>query len=132
MTNHPDFKIKVKRCAASGKTVVLDLILNNEGTNDVKIDMVVVDAWSEAYDNEGNIYQGNDLKVKVANKPDYNGRYYDFMIPTGVPMRLSIQINNVSTSAESIARFSLCIDCSAWGLNSQKLVKFSNIPITRD
>ena len=132
VTNHPDFKIKVKRCAASGKTVVLDLILNNEGTNDVKIDMVVVDAWSEAYDNEGNIYQGNDLKVKVANKPDYNGRYYDFMIPTGVPMRLSIQINNVSTSAESIARFSLCIECSAWGLNSQKLVKFSNIPITRD
>ena len=76
VTNHPDFKIKVKRCAASGKTVVLDLILNNEGTNDVKIDMVVVDAWSEAY--------------------------------------------------------ALCIDCSAWGLNSQKLVKFSNIPITRD
>ena len=47
-------------------------------------------------------------------------------------MRLSIQINNVSTSAERIARLSLYIDCSVWGLNTDKLVKFSNIPITRD
>ena len=131
VTNHPDFKIKVKRCAASGKTVVLDLILNNEGTNDVKIDGVST-YYSEAYDNEGNIYQDANLRVKVANREEYKSNSGRFMIPTGVPMRLSIQINNVSTSAESIARFSLCIDCSAWGLNSQKLVKFSNIPITRD
>ena len=132
VTNHPDFSIKVKRCAASGKTVVLDLILNNEGTNDVKVANVYVYCDSEVYDDEGNIYQGNDLKVKVANRPNYDGYSGDFMIPTGVPMRLSIQINNVSTSAERIARLSLYIDCSVWGLNTDKLVKFSNIPITRD
>ena len=40
VTNHPDFSIKVKRCAASGKTVVLDLILNNEGN-------IVIDAGTE-------------------------------------------------------------------------------------
>ena len=132
VTNHPDFNIKVKRCAASGKTVVLDLILNNEGTNDVKVANVYVYCDSEVYDDEGNIYQGNDLKVKVANRPNYDGYSGDFMIPTGVPMRLSIQINNVSTSAESIARLSLYVDCPVWGLNGKKLVKFSNIPITRD
>lgn len=132
VTNHPDFNIKVKRCAASGKTVVLDLILNNEGTNDVKVGNVFVYCDSEAYDDEGNIYQGNDLKVKVANRPNYGGNSGDFMIPTGVPMRLSIQINNVSTSAESIARLSLFFDCPVWGLNNKKLVKFSNIPITRN
>ena len=36
ITNHPDFKVKVKRCVASDKTVIVDLILNNEGTNDVE------------------------------------------------------------------------------------------------
>ena len=131
VTNHPDFKIKVKRCAASGKTVVLDLILNNEGTNDVKVDGVSTFS-SEAYDNEGNIYQDTNLRIKVANREEYKSNSGSFMIPTGVPMRLSLQINNVSTSAESIARLSLCFDCSVWGLNGNKLVKLSNIPITRD
>ena len=132
VTNHPDFKIKVKRCAASGKTVVLDLILNNEGTNDVRINNVIVRDWSEAYDDEGNIYQGDNLKVKVANRNQYERASGNFMIPTGVPMKLSIQINNVSPSAESIARLSLWVDCSFWGLNSDKLVKLSNIPISRN
>jgi hypothetical protein len=36
VTNHPDFKINVKRCAASGKTVIIDLILTNEGATDVE------------------------------------------------------------------------------------------------
>ena len=98
VTNHPDFNIKVKRCAASGKTVVLDLILNNEGTNDVKIDGVST-YYSEAYDNEGNIYQDANLRVKVANREEYKSNSGRFMIPTGVPMILSLQINNVSTSA---------------------------------
>ena len=133
VTNHPDFNIKVKRCAASGKTVVLDLILKNEGTNDVEVnDVVVWGKYSEAYDDEGNIYQEDNLKVKVANRKQYERASGSFKIPTGVPMRLSIQINEVSTSAESIARLSLCFDCSVWGLNGNKLVKLSNIPITRD
>ena len=42
VTNNPDFTIKVKRCAASGKTVVLDLILNNVGTNDVMLMFIVL------------------------------------------------------------------------------------------
>ena len=133
VTNHPDFNIKVKRCAASGKTVVLDLILKNEGTNDVEVnDVVVWGKYSEAYDDEGNIYQEDNLKVKVANRKQYERTSGSFKIPTGVPMRLSIQINEVSTSAESIARLSLLVDCPAWGLNSNKKVKFSNIPISRN
>lgn len=132
VTNHPDFNIKVKRCAANGKTVVLDLILKNEGTSDVRVDNVGVYYYSEAYDDEGNIYQRGDLYVKVANRAEYRYESGDFMIPTGVPMKLSIQINNVSASAESIARLSLCVNCPVWGLNNQKLVKFSNIPISRD
>lgn len=133
ITNHPDFKIKVKRCAASGKTVVIDLILTNEGTNDIEGVYVCGGAWdcSEAYDDEGNIYK--DLRVKVANRNQYDANGTgDFNIPTGVPMRVSIQINNVSTSAESIARIKLIVNCRQWGLNKDKPVRFSNIPISRN
>ena len=134
VTNHPDFKIKVQRCAASGKTVIIDLILTNEGATDVE-DIL---GWggsrdTEAYDDEGNIYQYNAIKVRVANRPNYNDyNSKDFKIPVGVPMKYSICIENVPLSAESIARLSLHFDCQKWGLNGSKLVKISNIPISRD
>lgn len=134
ITNHPDFKIKVKRCAASGKTVIVDLILNNTGVNDIE-ELVV---WggrnrSEAYDDEGNIYQNENFKVKVANRPDYDSwETGKFNIPAGVPIRLSISIEGVPLSAESIARLKLIFLCSAWGLGNDKPVKISNIPISRD
>lgn len=134
VTNHPDFNIKVKRCAASGKTVIIDLILNNEGTNDVE----QVQAWggfsSEAYDDEGNIYQSTDLKVKVANRQNYNHHESGlFNIPTGVPIKLTYRIEEVPQSAQSISRLKLNIECQAWGIGARegKFVKISNIPITR-
>ena len=130
VTNHPDFKIKVKRCAASGKTVIIDLILNNIGTTDVNAQ---ARSWcSVAYDNEGNIYDENNIYVKVANRPEFGAYSGMFDIPTGVPMRLTVRIDNVSTEAESFARLKLHIDCNKWGLNESKLIMFSNIPISRD
>lgn len=137
VTNHPDFKIKVKRCAASGKTVVLDLTLSNVGANDIEgITAYGNGRWTwsyaEAYDDEGNIYGRENIKVKVANKPDYRGESGEFNIPVGVPIRLSIQINNVAPTAESLARFKIVFTCTAWGLNGDKPVKISNIPISRD
>ena len=133
VTNHPDLKIKVKRCAASGKTVILDLVLNNVGVNDVE-DVLVNggNSGSEAYDDEGNIYQ-SDVKVRVANRTEYSG--YDtgyFNIPAGVPMKLSISIEGVPQSAESIARLKLNFRSSAWNLDRDKPVRINNIPISRD
>lgn len=134
VTNHPDFKIKVKRCAASGKTVIIDLILTNEGATDVEDILGWGGGWStEAYDNDGNIYQKESIKVRVANRPDYNsGNSGRFKIPEGVPMKYSVCIENVPISTESIARLSLHFECAKWGLSSEKLVKISNIPISRD
>jgi hypothetical protein len=139
VTNHPDFKVKVKRCVASGKTVYIDLILNNTGYNDVE----GLYAWgsdggsgsTEAYDDEGNIYRDNSIKVKVANEKEYViGRSKVFNLPVGVPIRLSISIDSVPLSAESIARLKLCIPCEAWsiGCSKEKPVRISNIPISRD
>lgn len=134
VTNHPDFKINIKRCVASGKTVIIDLILTNEGATDVENIL----GWggsrdTEAYDDEGNIYQYNAIKVRVANRTDYSiGNSGYFKIPTGVPMRYSICIENVPLSVESIARLNLLFECPKWGLDNKKPVKISNIPISRD
>ena len=59
VTGHPDLKVKVKRCAASGKTIILDLVFSNEGARDVEsFALLGSPAWNrgEAYDDEGNIY----------------------------------------------------------------------------
>ena len=136
VTNHPDFKIKVSRCAASGKTVVIDMILMNEGVND--IENIILWACTTAemivtYDDQGNIYDCGSNFVKVANRKEYSNHDTGaFNIPTGVPMRLSVRIDAVSTSSEKIARLSLPFQCAAWGLNRDKPVKISNIPISRD
>lgn len=134
VTNHPDFKIKVKRCAANGKTVIIDLILTNEGATDVEnIEGYGGCYGSEAYDNDGNIYQNDAIKVRVANRENYTcSGCGSFKIPVDVPMRYSICIENVPASSESIARLSLHFECEKWGLSRDKLVKFSNIPISRD
>jgi len=134
VTNHPDFKIKVKRCAASGKTVVLDLILTNEGVSDVEgLEVVGGGAFggiSEAYDDEGNIYP--DVHVKVANNREYTNLSQGLNIPTGVPMKVSVRLDGVANSAESIARLKLIIVCHAWGIGYEKPVRISNIPISRN
>lgn len=73
------------------------------------------------------------ITLGVANRPDYDmygtGK---FNIPAGVPIRLSISIEGVPLSAESIARLKILFLCSAWGLNWDKPVKISNIPISHD
>ena len=139
VTNHPDFKIKVKRCAASGKTVIIDFILTNEGANDVE-NMFGCGggghhggANSEAYDDEGNIYKGGNLQVKVANSDHYSSYSSgNFNIPVGVPMKYSVKIDGVPQSAESIARLKMFFFHDGWGLGWDKPVRISNIPISRN
>ena len=134
VTNHPDFNVKIKRCVASGKTVILDLVLNNVGVNDVE--NILVDggfSGSEAYDDDGNIYQSYAIKVRVANRTEYEcGNTGYFNIPAGVPIKLSVSIEGVPQSAESIARLKLNFWSDAWSLNRDKPVRINNIPISRD
>lgn len=134
VTNHPDFKVKVTRCVASDKTVIIDMTLNNVGDTDVEGLNVWGGARSEAYDDEGNIYKANSIKIKVANYKDYTTNSYSFNIPAGVPMKLSVSIDGVSQSAESIARLKICLYCKAWtvGCDFDKPLRISNIPISRE
>lgn len=132
ITNHPDFKVKVKRCAASNKTVVIDLIFNNVSSSDVKM-RAYGGTSSVAYDDEGNMYKDGNLQVSIANTNSFYQYGTDsFVIPADVPVKITIQLENVSASAEAIPRLMVALDCDKWGLNPHKPIIINNIPISRD
>lgn len=126
VTNHPDFKIKVRRCEASGKTCVIDLIIENVGSSDVSI---YADAGYNgaliAYDDEANEY--TNISHFIGSK---GGRKHTLM--AGVPMKARIQVEGVAESATMFRRLDWKIQCNAWGMNENKPIKFINLPISRE
>lgn len=137
VSGHPDFKVKVSRCVASGKSVIMDLVFQNIGSNDVQ-DVTVIGSYngaSEAYDSEGNIYKGQDtdIEIKIANAPGYDCHESSrFLIPTDVPIKCSVRINGVPNNAESISRLLLIVNCPAWGIGWDNKLKITNVPISRN
>lgn len=128
ITNHPDFKIKVRRCEASGKTCVIDLIVENVGTSDVKI---VMGSWPKrliAYDDEANEYRSITVSMGSSEWVIQNER----TLMAGVPMKARIQIEGVAESATMFRRLDWIINSDAWGLNGNKPIKFINLPISRE
>ncbi|MBO7051547.1 MAG: hypothetical protein J6W24_02670 [Prevotella sp.] len=137
VTGHPDLNIKVKRCAASGNTVILDMIFTNTGTQDADFEI-----WgsyasnSEFYDDEGNSYHGNDLwgkaTVKFANAPKYDASAENKKLLAGVPTKVSFKITDVPVSAQNIALVELGIKSQVFDMNLyNKKTQLRNIPITR-
>lgn len=132
ITQHPDLSVKVKRCAASGNIVIIDLTVTNLSTNDIEIRLCSGWSRSTAYDDEGNIYNGNNLMGKVANQTEYG--YHDFCnrkLISNVPTKVSIRITGVPTSAQMIALLELETYCRAFGLDG-KMIQIRNVPISRD
>lgn len=137
VTGHPDFKVKVTRCAASGKTVVLDMVFTNVSETDVEdwgiaLNGNAINLWnkeSNVYDSEGNIYKGNALAIKVSNY-DYRGYFYGLKMISDVPMKVSLQIKGVPETVESLARVDLVVNIPLFNVGSTP-VKIKNIPISR-
>ena len=131
VTGHPDFKVKVTRCAASGKTVVLDMVFTNVSANDVEDWQIWTNTGtlSVVYDSEGNIYEGNKLAVKVSNY-DYSNGFYGTKMISDVPMKVSLQIKGVPETVESLARVDLAVRIPLFNVGSSP-VKIKNIPISR-
>lgn len=127
VTNHPDFKIKVRRCEASGKTCVIDLIIENVGSSDVDIH-VKGGSWHGliAYDDEANQYES--IGIAVSDKWGLGTH----TLPANVPLKARIQVEGVAESATMFRRLDWKIDCRAWGLNENKPIKFINLPISRE
>ena len=132
VTNHPDFKIKVRRCEASGKTCVIDLIIENVGSSDVVIS--VESSYGDdnliAYDDEANEY--NYIKLSVGSKWISTSYSERVTLLAGVPMKARIQIEGVAEAATMFRRLDWRIHSDAWGLNHNKPIKFINLPISRE
>lgn len=132
VTNHPDFKIKVRRCEASGKTCVIDLILENVGSSDVTIR--VKSSFDHdsliAYDDEANEYKYINLSVGSKWIPTAYSENKTLL--AGVPVKARIQIEGVAESATMFRRLDWRITSNAWGLDYNKPIKFINLPISRE
>jgi len=129
ITGHPDFKLEIVRCAASGTNVVLDMIVTNTGYEDVRQFKVHGSNYAtKFYDNLGNIYEDN-IEVKIANK-EFTHDAHEIRLVAGLPTRFSIIVKNVSSRATSFALVEPDIWVPDWGINLET-VKIRNIPITR-
>ena len=129
VTNHPDFKIKVKRCMVSGKTCVIDLILENIGDQDVSVD----DGWHSAiaYDDEANEY--SDIAIALGDVNDLRSDCLPrFNLMAQVPVKARLQIEGVSPAATVFRRLDFTLNVDSWGLNRNKRIRFMNLPITRE
>lgn len=141
VTNHPDLSFKVKRCAASGKTLVIDLIATNTGSDDIN-DFCVFPRYCAAYDDEGNVYDGNTyIGAKVANQQKYTFQYNAFADRTittkllpGIPCKVTIMVKDFSLEATSIGLLQVGVKCPQLNLDGyreEQRVKIRNIPVTR-
>lgn len=135
VTGHPDFKVKVTRCEASGKNVVLDMVFTNVSAQDVeKWEIWVRNCCpykSVVYDSEGNIYNGDNLSVKISNG-DYRHGYDNLKMISDVPMKVSLMITGVPANVESLARVDLQVNVPIFNINGYEApMKIKNIPIAR-
>lgn len=131
VTGHPDFKVKVTRCAASGKTVVLDMVFTNVSETDVENWEIWTTSTSKTvvYDSEGNVFEANNLAVKVSNY-DYSWGFNNLKMISDVPMKVSLQIKGVPETVESLARVDLHVTIPFFNIGNTP-VKIKNIPISR-
>lgn len=137
VTGHPDLKVKVRRCEASGKILIVDLTFTNVGTSDLDEFSVFATRFSnnntqtEAIDDEGNVYK--DMTVSSSGDPEFTDWSKKFSLIPDVPMKVTFRITGVSEAAEAIARFKIGIHCPALGFSKwEHYITIRNIPINRD
>lgn len=132
VTGHPDFKIEIKRCAASGTTVVLDMVVTNVGDYDISQFEVRGSGWeTKLYDNLGNIYEAKDIYVKIANK-DYVTGINTIKLVSNLPTNFTIKAENISDKATSFVLVEPHVYSPEWGITKSGAVKLRNIPISRE
>jgi hypothetical protein len=133
VTGHPDLKVKVNRCEASGNLVIIDLTFSNMNQQDAEGNTGPCTYNGQAYepvalDNQGNKFS---VKFKVPNQNDYSV-WATVPLLSEIPVKVSLRIEGVPESSEFFSRLNLNFDCMALGLNKTNIIQIKNIPITRD
>ena len=133
VTGHPDLKVKVNRCEASGNIVIIELTFTNlnekDGEGNTGPTMYNGKTYEPlAYDSQGNKFS---IKFKVSNQDDYSV-WGIIPLLSEVPVKVSLRIEGVPESSEYFARLNLNFACQALGLEKTNIMQIKNIPITRD
>lgn len=133
VTHHPDFKIKVQRCEASGSICVIDMLLINSGSSDVNMNFLFGGEGRKetiAYDDEGNIIAGRNLLVQVSSTSLSYYYIQNTTLPAGIPIKCRVQLENFPISSKLITKLNLKYNCDNWG--GYKDIQFYNIPVYRE
>ncbi len=130
VTNHPDLKIKITRCVVNGRTCVIDMVFTNVGDRDLNEVFFYsgYNGTTTAFDDEGNQYSKNIL-FGIASKGVEAS--VNVLLPSNVPLKMRMQIDDVPESATQFLRINLNIYCSQLNLRD-KPITITNVPITRD
>ncbi len=120
---HPDLKVRVKRCVAAQKKVLITVEITNVSEQD---DHLQFNNWRySAVDDGGNEYSGSQIQIYTQGN-----QANQFDLVSDVKKTVEIRINNVPTSVENIARLMLPIDRSSIFPTGNIILR--NIPIDRD
>ena len=120
-----DIKIDFVNLEMSGSTAVVNFTMTNNGAD---ISTMYLQANSmQVYDDLGNSYTGNNLKL--GSKDGFGSIYLPF--PSNIKMRGSITIKNVDASATSFQKIiTSCRAAGNWEFDSDSFT-FENVKITR-
>lgn len=133
VTGHPDLRVKLLRCVASDKTVVMDFVFSNDGSRDCRLLYVGGGYYgSQAFDDDANAYNGQDVKVSVGKERLTDGGSSN-AFPAETSLKVRVQIENVSLSATEFTRLNLGVSVEEFGMDGRaKPMKLYHIPITRE
>ena len=135
----PNVKVELKRCVVSGSAGFIDLMITNySGENfEPRAYSGMHDNSSIStllYDDEGNVYKWYDgsLRVTFGGKTGIACEYTEIvaMLPNEVPVKLRIDIDNVSEYATEFLLLQIPFrNARTWG--ELGIVEIKHIPITR-
>ena len=127
-TNSPYMKVSITKCSANGKTLILEFKMINTSGEDAN----GVGLWPDGivvYDDQGNEYKAG---LKFANKEFKTGGWHEHDFIADIPIKVAIQVEGVSSAAESLARVTLPFEHNKLGLKKDSPITLRNIPITRE
>jgi hypothetical protein len=110
------FRLALNGCELAGKKISCALVLTS-ADQDRELNLNVA-AATRIFDDSGNEYATG--RIEIANKSAMRG-YLKSLFVAGVPTRVRVHFDNVSTQARAISLFEL--DCYAFK------VQFRDIPL---
>lgn len=114
-TPSQNLRLQYKGARVIGNDVELTVTITNLSSEEVVLNLVGGTyqngmAGSVAYDNDGNIYELNNILVSVGNK-SYTEQYSSTAFPSQVPVKCHVFIRGVDKAANLFSKVKLCLLC---------------------